>query len=130
MSDFSDFEDLQKRCNYCNLYNKLSTGKPYCTKCKTNCYRECRRCHKPYDDSKFFMKDETRCNSCHTKLEKERSKRISKRQHEQKEEEEDGEPSKKHSSSDSEKEESFSLLSYLLKNPNQRNVGFIPVFFK
>ena len=38
-----DFSNIQKRCNYCQGYNKLAPGKAYCLKCKSRCYKECKR---------------------------------------------------------------------------------------
>ena len=77
--DDTDFEDLKKACNWCNQTVKLEDNKPYCGKCSRNCYKECRRCHRPFPHERFFTKDENRCNTCQDKYLKEREKRIQKR---------------------------------------------------
>jgi hypothetical protein len=75
----TDFEDVQKKCNYCSKFRQLVFKKPYCGRCENDMFRECRRCHKPYPDSKYFQLDSVRCNSCHPKYLKEREKREKKR---------------------------------------------------
>jgi hypothetical protein len=80
MSDFdTDFEDVQKRCNFCNKFTKLSVGKPYCSRCEDRMYRECRRCKKPFDDAKYFSLDQTRCDACFRKLQAEKVRRQEKK---------------------------------------------------
>ena len=74
----TDFDEVQKKCNFCNKFRELVFKKPYCLRCESNMYKECRRCHKPYDDRKHFELDPIRCNSCHPKYLKEREKRQSK----------------------------------------------------
>lgn len=78
--DDTDFEDFKKACNWCNQTVKLEDNKPYCGKCSRNCYKECRRCHRPFPHERFFTKDENRCNTCQDKYLKEREKRIKKRE--------------------------------------------------
>ena len=73
--DSTDFDEVQKKCNYCNKLRELAFNKPYCIRCENNMYKECRRCHKPYDDKKYFTMDTVRCNSCQPKFLKEREKR-------------------------------------------------------
>jgi len=75
----TDFEELQKKCNYCNKYQELVSKKPYCGRCENDMFRECGRCHKPYPDSKYFQLDSVRCNWCHPKYLKEKEKREKKR---------------------------------------------------
>ena len=75
----TDFEEVQKKCNWCNKYRELVFKKPYCLRCESNMFRECRRCHKPYDDSKYFQLDAIRCNSCHPVYMKGKEKREKKK---------------------------------------------------
>ena len=52
-------------CNWCGTTEvKLAENKPYCPDCASNCKRECRVCHKPYPNLKFYEKHSKRCNSC------------------------------------------------------------------
>ena len=52
-------------CNWCGTTEvKLAENKPYCPDCTSNCKRECRVCHKPYPNLKFYEKHSKRCNSC------------------------------------------------------------------
>ena len=79
----SDIEDAaKKRCNWCNMLIKLLPNKPYCAKCSRGCFRECRRCHRPLPNERYFEKDENRCNSCHEKYQKEKKKREDKKRKE------------------------------------------------
>ena len=75
----TDFEEVQKKCNWCNKYRELVFKKPYCLRCEKNMFRECRRCHKPYDDNKYFHLDPIRCNSCHPIYLKGKEKREKKK---------------------------------------------------
>ena len=75
----SDSEDIpKKRCNWCNQNTKLAPNKPYCKACSIKIFRECKRCHKPYPEEKYFEKNENRCNSCQEKYLREREKRLQK----------------------------------------------------
>lgn len=138
MSDFddSDFENHLSRCNYCNTFSKLAPGKQYCGKCKERCYRECKRCKKPYDNAKYFTEDHARCNSCQAKFLKEREKRQQKRLA-AKDTEIQG-PSKKfaRSTSSSEREpqvepdEKANLINFLPSEMKDgKIVAYIPVIF-
>ena len=102
MSDSGDseFEEVVKACDWCNLYSKLGPGKKYCVKCSSKCYLECKRCHRPFDDPKFFQKDQNRCNSCQTLYLKEGEKRLKRK----KQTTEMDEPAPKQSKSDEEKQ--------------------------
>ena len=101
MSDSGDseFEEVVKACDWCNLYSKLGPGKKYCVKCSSKCYLECKRCHRPFDDPKFFQKDQNRCNSCQT-LYLKGEKRLKRK----KQTTEMDEPAPKQSKSDEEKQ--------------------------
>ena len=125
MSDSGDseFEEVVKACNWCNLYSKLAPGKKYCVKCSSKCYRECKRCHRPFDDPKFFQKDQNRCNSCQTLYLKEREKRLKRK----KQTTDMDEPAPKQSKSDEEKQEKPFQLPF---NMSEGKIGFIPVFFQ
>ena len=62
-----------KRCIWCSsTLQRLEEGKPYCIQCAENCFRECKRCHRPFDDSKYFLLDKDRCNACQRKYSKEK----------------------------------------------------------
>ena len=62
-------------CSYCSKDKVLVKGKTYCHDCKSNCFRECKRCKRPFHDEKYFTYSETRCNSCHKKYLNEKVKR-------------------------------------------------------
>ena len=52
-------------CNWCGTTEvKLAENKPYCPDYASNCKRECKVCHKPYINLKFYKKHSKRCNSC------------------------------------------------------------------
>lgn len=71
----SSFQEVSKTCVWCKEYTKLKHGKQYCTVCASKMYKECTRCHLPYPEAKYFLRDANRCNACQQKLEKERAKR-------------------------------------------------------
>ena len=75
----TDFEEVQKKSNWFNKYRELMFKKPYCLRCEKNMFRECRRCHKPYDDNKYFHLDPIRCNSCYPIYLKGKEKREKKK---------------------------------------------------
>ncbi len=64
-------------CNYCgHVVDKLVNKRKYCFSYKDRCFRECSRCHLPYDSSRFFENEEARrCLSCEKRLQREREKR-------------------------------------------------------
>lgn len=82
-SDTPPQSDSYKTCVWCNCYGALIPTKPYCKACQQQMVRECRRCKKPYNSLRFFVKDDARCNSCQTKYLKERQKRLEKQQQKQ-----------------------------------------------
>ncbi|XP_074651575.1 uncharacterized protein LOC141906232 [Tubulanus polymorphus] len=73
--DDTDFTKISKPCLWCNRYVELVEGKQYCKTCEEKMFRECSRCHKPYPDKHCFELDESRCNSCQNKYNKEKEKR-------------------------------------------------------
>ncbi len=75
----TDFEDFQKRCNWCHRWCRLEDNKPYCIQCERKCYRVCLKCHRPFPEAKYFEDDEKRCNACHKKYLVEREKRIARK---------------------------------------------------
>lgn len=77
--DDTDYECARKKCNFCLQTVALVKNKPYCNKCHKNCFRECSRCHKPYNHERFFELNEVRCNSCQRKYLKEKEKRDMKK---------------------------------------------------
>ena len=102
-----------KRCSYCNKEKLLVTGKSYCSDCNKNCFRECRRCKRPYHDKKYYAYSETRCNSCHKKYLKERAKREE----------------KKRKAEDTEGREEIPVeAKRKLKSSTRKVAGYIPVF--
>ena len=128
-----DFSDITARCNYCQKLTKLAPGKNYCLKCKARCFRECRRCHKPYDSEKFFQRDQLRCNSCFSRLLKERERRQLKRMAEQSkagdhEEDADEEPSTKMKKLHQPVAED--IIGNLPDGFSGAKMAFIPIFFR
>ena len=78
--DDTDYEKVKaKKCNFCLQNGNLMKNKPFCHKCAKKCFRECTRCHKPYDHEKYFELNEVRCNNCQRKYMKEREKREQKK---------------------------------------------------
>lgn len=63
-------------CNWCNRGIQLVKGKPYCKDCSSKCFKECCRCHRPFDHPKYFRLDpvKLRCDACQRKLLRERTK--------------------------------------------------------
>ena len=53
----------------------VSPNKKYCAECDRYCLRECKHCHKPYDNLKFFEGDSTSCRSCLKKIATRKMKR-------------------------------------------------------
>ena len=70
---------MDDRCNWCGADEAFVEGKRYCATCESNMYRECIRCHKPYDQAKYFGFDMNRCNACQRRYyrEKELNKKTS-----------------------------------------------------
>ena len=59
------------QCIWCGDSNKpLAEGKKYCTECSRSCKQECKTCHKPYPNLKYFHAGADRCKSCSTRHEK------------------------------------------------------------
>ena len=59
------------QCIWCGDSNKLlAEGKKYCTECSHSCKQECKTCHKPYPNLKYFHAGADRCKSCSTHHEK------------------------------------------------------------
>ena len=69
----------KKTCNYCHMTTKLLPNKPFCKRCADNSYKICIRCKLPYNSDKYFEKSLKRCNSCHEKYLKEKSRREQKK---------------------------------------------------
>ena len=90
------------------------------------------RCKKPYHSDTFYEKDkeQIRCNSCFTKLQKEREKRVGmKREKEEEEDEEEREtapPLPKTAKPSS----TFEPQQQLPAGFSKSKMAFIPVFFK
>ena len=60
-----------RQCIWCGDSNKpLAEGKKYCTECSCSCKQECKTCHKPYPNLKYFCAGADRCKSCSTHHEK------------------------------------------------------------
>ena len=59
------------QCIWCGDSNKLlAEGKKYCTECSRSGKQECKTCHKPYPNLKYFHAGADRCKSCSTRHEK------------------------------------------------------------
>ena len=124
-SSDTEFEDIQKPCIWCRSYNKLAQGKKYCIKCSQNCFRECKRCHRPFDDQKYFQKDANRCNSCQTTYLKEKEKRQMKRQNANKDNEEAAAKQAK-SGTEGKQDLPFEIPEHMKLG----KMAYIPIFFK
>ena len=60
-----------RQCIWCgDSYKPLAEGKKYCTDCSRSCKQECKTCHKPYPNLKYFHAGADRCKSCSTCHEK------------------------------------------------------------
>ena len=59
----------RKECNFCQEIMSLNR-KHYCEDCESAMFRECRACHKPYPDQKYFKINAEKCNSCSKKKKK------------------------------------------------------------
>ena len=60
-----------RQCIWCGDSNKpLAEEKKYCTECSRSCKQECKTCHKPYPNLKYFHAGTDRCKSCSTHHEK------------------------------------------------------------
>jgi hypothetical protein len=83
----TDFESYKKKCIWCNKLSQLVNGKRYCHTCARACFKECRRCHRPYNSPRFFKLDETRCDSCFRILQTAREARARKKEEQQQKQE-------------------------------------------
>ena len=67
----------RESCIWCGEdWPKFYKHKPYCVECASACKRECRTCHKPYPELRFFKDGADRCNTCETKREREQMKKT------------------------------------------------------
>lgn len=122
----SSFEDsdqevseTKKRCNWCNKKKKLFQNKPYCLECKIAAVGICSRCHRCFDDQKYFTLSKLRCNACERKRIAEQDKRKQKKL------------LKEASNSSNNKEIDITekpteTCDIILKN---RKIGYIPIYF-
>ena len=62
-------------CNYCGDETDLVPDKKFCFSCEEKMYRECVRCHLPYNNQYYFLNDKNRCNKCQKIYLKEKEKR-------------------------------------------------------
>ena len=59
---------MLRECNWCHIMIQTSPKQMYyCDDCKEKCFRECRRCHRPFREEKYFELDAKRCNACQRK---------------------------------------------------------------
>lgn len=64
-----------QQCNYCQ--EQLNEErKYYCEKCESVMFKECKTCHKPYHNKKFFKTNAERCNSCCKKKKKHNGENV------------------------------------------------------
>lgn len=63
------------RCNWCGN-GTLLQGKPYCDHCFSQCFRECKRCKKPFPNPNFFTTDTNYCDACVVQREKQIQNRL------------------------------------------------------
>ena len=67
----------RKSCIWCGEdWPKFYKHKPYCVQCASACKRECRTCHKPYPELRFFKNGSDRCNTCETRWERDQMKKT------------------------------------------------------
>ena len=65
----------RQHCNWCATKLGASDCEKYCQNCSDIKYKECKRCHRPFPDERFFELDAERCNACQRKYLKVREKR-------------------------------------------------------
>lgn len=63
-------------CIWCGEKCENLVKNKYCHSCQSKCVRECKTCHKPYPSLRFFKLNEKRCNSCHTRYLRHRTKQM------------------------------------------------------
>ncbi len=64
---------MSKYCNWCYRKGCNISTKPYCDLCAKTCKRECKVCHRPFDNLlKNFTLDDERCDACYKKYLKRR----------------------------------------------------------
>lgn len=52
-------------CCWCgSLSFPAFKDKKYCSYCHSKCFRECKRCKKPFPNQSYFLQDALFCNSC------------------------------------------------------------------
>lgn len=79
-SGSTDFElDSKQKCIWCGRFTTLLKNHKHCVECDKNKYAVCRRCSKPYTSAKYFTLDSERCDSCHRKYLKEKTRREEKK---------------------------------------------------
>lgn len=67
----------RESCIWCGEdWPKFYKHKPYCVQCASACVKECRTCHKPYPELRFFKDGADRCNTCETRREREQMKKV------------------------------------------------------
>ena len=67
----------RERCIWCGEdWPKFYRDKPYCVQCTSGCKRECRTCHKPYPELRFFKNGADQCNSCESRWERKQMKKM------------------------------------------------------
>ena len=67
----------RESCIWCGEdWPKFYKHKPYCVQCASACKKECRTCHKPYPELRFFKDGADRCNTCETRREREQMKKT------------------------------------------------------
>ena len=67
----------RERCIWCGEdWLKFYRDKPYCVQCTSGCKRECRTCHKPYPELRFFKNSADRCNLCESRQERKQMKKT------------------------------------------------------
>ena len=67
----------RERCIWCGEdWPKFYRDKPYCVWCASGCKRECRTCHKPYPELRFFKNGADCCNLCESRWERKQMKKM------------------------------------------------------
>lgn len=57
-------------CNYCYKINSNIFGKKYCEDCAGKCFKECLKCHKPFQTQYSYFYSDNLCNKCFLKHQK------------------------------------------------------------
>lgn len=72
-STSSTSKSLPFKCNWCCKMHWCEKNKYYCSDCGQKCFRECKRCHKPFPNENYFICHSKHCNACYAQLRKQKN---------------------------------------------------------